>query len=83
MLRVHQVEHLHLIAVAAEQLCGVRVQLPFAVGDDGRLPPADDVEQSRTNKASGLAGTRGPEHGNVPVEPGVRGEAHGFPVPLT
>ena len=35
---------LALIPVLAEQLRGVRVQLPFAVRDDGRLPPADDVE---------------------------------------
>ena len=83
MLRVYQVEDFYLIPVAAEQLRGVRVQLSFAVRDDGRLSPADDVEQSRTDESPGLASAGSAEHGNVPVEPSVRGEAHGFPVPLT
>ena len=83
MLRVHQVKDFYLISVATEQLRGVRVQLPFAVRDDGRLPTLDDVEQGRTDESPGLASAGSAEHGNVPVEPSVRGEAHGFPVPLT
>ena len=83
MLRVYQVEDFYLIPVLAEQLRGVRVQLPFAVGDDGRLPTLDNVEQGRTDEPAGLASAGSAEHGNVPVEPSVRGEAHGFPVPLT
>ena len=82
MLRVHQIEDLHLIPVLAEQLRGVRVQLPFAVRDDGRLPTLDDVEQGRTDESPRLTCAGGPEHRNVPVESGVRGEAHCFPVAL-
>ena len=83
MLRVYQVEDFYLIPVLAEQFRGVRVQFSLAVRDDGRLPPADDVEQGRTDESPGLASAGSAEHGNVPVEPSVRGEAHGFPVPLT
>ena len=82
MLRVHQVEDLHLVPVPAEQLRGVRVEFSFAVRDNGRLPPAKDVKQGWTDESPGLAGTRGPKHRNVPVEPGVRREAHGFAIAL-
>ena len=66
----------------AEQLRGVRVELTLAVRDDGRLPTLDDVEQGRTDESPGLASAGSAEHGNVPVEPSVRGEAHGFAVAL-
>ena len=40
MLGGYQVEHLHLIAMAAEQLRCVGVKLALTVGDDGGFPPA-------------------------------------------
>ena len=82
MLRVHQVEHFHLVAMAAEQLRRVCVKLPLAIGDNGRPSPADDIEDGWPDDTPGLARTGCAKHGDVPVEAGVHRQADGFAAPF-
>ena len=80
MLGGYQVEHLHLIAMAAEQLRCVGVKLALTVGDDGGFPPLYNAEQRRADQPPGLTGPGCSKHRNVPVEPGVHRETHGISV---
>lgn len=54
MLGGYQVEHLHLIAMAAEQLRCVGVKLALTVGDDGGFPPLYNAEQRRADQPRDL-----------------------------
>ena len=79
---VYQVEHFHLIPMAAEQLRRVCVKLPLAVGDNGGLSPADDIEDGRRMTPLDLPVPDAPNTAMCRLSRVSHRQADGFAAPL-
>ena len=71
MLRIDQIEDLHVIPVFAKELRGIGVELTLAVRDDHGLAALDVLKQGVADDRAGLHGTGCAEDGDVPVQSGV------------